>query len=442
MLKAFSQFTKKEQLIDSPGTILLAVSGGIDSIVMCELFRQSSIPFAIAHCNFQLRAAESDEDEAFVEALAEKYKVAFHTVSFETKTFAKKNNLSIQMAARDLRYEWFEQVRKQFHYTAIATAHHGDDSLETFFINIMRGTGISGMHGILPKQGKVIRPMLFTDKENIKAFAKKHKLGFREDSSNTSDKYLRNNIRNTIIPALKKLNPAIEKSIAKDMENLRNAELIYKEAIGRKRKKLVQKTKEGFSISIEKLRKLQPAKTYLYEFLKPFNFNSASIDEIIHSPDNASGKQFFSDTHRLVKDRDLLLIQEKKETEEEGISIPMATKTTALNTGKLKFKTLANNKAFKLKTASNTASLDLDTLDFPLQIRKWQKGDTFRPIGMKGKKKLSDYFIDKKLSLIDKENVRVITSGDRIVWVIGHRIDDRFKITAKTKKIYFVELTE
>jgi len=441
MLTAFSKYTKQEQLFDAPGPVLLAVSGGIDSIALCELFRQANIPFAIAHCNFKLRGEESDEDKSFVETLAEKYGVPFHSASFETKTIAKKNKLSLQVAARDLRYEWFEQLRSQHRYSAIATAHHRDDSAETFLINIIRGTGIAGLHGILPKQGKIIRPLLFTNREDIRAFVKKHKLKFREDSSNASDKYLRNNVRNGIIPALKKLNPSVEQTIANDIAHIRDVELIYKQAIERKRKKLVCKSKNGYSISIEALKKLQPAKTYLYEFLKPFHFNAAAAEEIIAALDGIPGKQFFSETHRLLKDRSELLIEEKSGPAEEPITLSKTAKTAILDNGKLKVKTIAKNADFKFPLSANCACFDFEKLAFPLQVRKWQKGDTFRPIGMKGKKKLSDYFIDKKLSLIEKENVNVLVSGNEIVWLIGHRMDDRFKITDKTKKIYFAEFS-
>ena len=231
MQKALLSFIQKEKLFNKTDKILLTVSGGIDSVVMCELFHKAGLKFGIAHCNFQLRAKESDADEFFVEELAEKYKVQFHSSAFDTSAFAKKNKQSIQVAARELRYQWFEEIRTQFDYKYIATAHHQDDSIETFFINLIRGTGISGLHGILPKQREIIRPLLFCTKNEIEIFSKKNKLKHREDRSNASDKYTRNKIRHKVIPVLKELNQNIENTIINDIERLKAVELIYKREI-------------------------------------------------------------------------------------------------------------------------------------------------------------------------------------------------------------------
>ncbi|MCW3084677.1 MAG: tRNA(Ile)-lysidine synthetase [Bacteroidetes bacterium] len=440
MLQSFLDHIRKQQLFDPSARILLTVSGGIDSVVMCELFHKAGIDFGIAHCNFQLRGDESNDDETFVEQLAEKYSVSFHVAAFDTSTFAKKNKLSVQLAARQLRYEWFESIRKQYNYTCIATAHHRDDSVETFLINLIRGTGIAGLHGILPKQGNIIRPLLFTNKEEISAFAKKHKLKHREDSSNASDKYLRNKIRHSIIPLLQELNPAIGKNIAEDIGRLRNVELIYKKEIEKKRKKIIVVEGKTETILIRELLKLNPLETYLYEFLKPYHFNGDAVENIIRALDGRSGKQFLSDTHRLVKDRDVLLI-EALQMNPEKISIKKSTKIADVNGQQLVFKIQTRNAKFKIPVSKNTAAIDLEKLKFPLEIRKWEKGDAFQPIGMKGKKLLSDFFIDQKLSLIEKENVRLLISDNKIVWLIGYRMDERFKITEKTSKVFFAELT-
>ena len=258
MLNSFTTYIKKEKLFSKTNTILLTVSGGIDSIVMCELFHQAGLKFGIAHCNFQLRGEESDTDELFVEELAEKYDVQFHSVSFNTAAYAKKNKLSIQLAARKLRYDWFEEIRSQFDYNYIATAHHQDDSIETFFINLIRGTGIAGLHGILPKQNSIIRPLLFTNKKEIELFAKKNKLKFREDSSNASDKYVRNKIRHQLIPLLKELNPNIHQTIADDIQRLSETEKVYKKEITNKRSKIITEDRNGIRISIKALKKLNP----------------------------------------------------------------------------------------------------------------------------------------------------------------------------------------
>lgn len=443
MLIAFTSYIKKEKLFAKTDTILLTVSGGIDSVVMSELFHQAGLKFGIAHCNFQLRGKESDGDENFVEALAEKYNVKFHSVAFDTSTFAKKNKLSIQVAARQLRYEWFEEIRMQFDYSFIATAHHQNDAIETVLINIVRGTGIAGLHGILPKQNKIIRPLLFTNKEQIELFAKKNKLKFREDSSNDSDKYVRNKIRHTIIPVLKEINPNLENSFTESIQNLRAVELIYKNEIDNKRKIIIREENGISTFSISELKKLAPIEPYLFEFLHPFGFNSSTIQEITDSLKSISGKQFFSATHRLIKDRDFLFVESRKPEvgSRETKKTLVKEKETKLNLGELKltFKAQAKSPNTQLHSHNSIATIDFDKLKFPLEIRKWEKGDIFYPLGMKGKKKLSDFFIDKKLSIPEKENTWLLVSDNKIVWVIGLRMDERFKITDKTKKIYSIQ---
>ncbi|MCX6295658.1 MAG: tRNA lysidine(34) synthetase TilS [Bacteroidetes bacterium] len=451
MLNSFISSIEKEKLFNRTEKILLTVSGGIDSIIMCELFHKAGLKFGIAHCNFNLRDEESNDDEIFVKELAEKYKVQFHSVIFNTTAFAKKNKLSIQIAARQLRYNWFEEIREQFSYKYIATAHHQDDSIETFFINLIRGTGIAGLHGILPKQGKIIRPLLFADKEEIISFAKKNKLEYREDSSNRSDKYVRNKIRHKLIPLLKELNPNIHQTISHDIKLLSNVEKVYKKEISDQHSKIIKKEKNSFHISIARLKKLNPLEPYLFEFLFPLGFNSSTVDEITTCLDGQSGKQFFSSTHRLIKDREFLLIEPlnpktriKKtivrplELPEKKFLIKKNQKTIKLEGFEIRLSSI-NVKDHQLQLTKDFANLDLEKLEFPLEVRKWNKGDSFFPLGMKNKKKLSDFFIDNKIPVNQKEKTWLLTSKDKIVWVIGLRIDDRFKITDKTKKIYFAE---
>jgi tRNA(Ile)-lysidine synthase len=442
MLSAFADFIKKEDLFSPADKLLLTVSGGVDSVAMCELLNKASVDFGIAHCNFKLRGKESDEDELFVEKLAEKYQVPFHSISFNTNSFAKKNKLSIQAAARELRYEWFEEIRLQFAYTYIATAHHQDDSIETFFINLIRGTGIAGLHGILPKQGCIIRPLLFTGKDDILAFAKKNKLRHREDSSNTSDKYLRNKIRQKIIPVLKELNPKISSTLLKDIDHLRDVEKIYRNEIGNKKQKILRIKKSTIYLSIARLKELEPLTAYLFEFLRPYGFNPSSVEEIVSSLGKISGKQFFSATHRLVHDRKDLIIQKKEALNPEKKSITIKKSQKKVETDELFLQLKQGPVGTFFSHSSKCAVLDFDKLSFPLKVRKWQQGDVFQPLGMKGKKKLSDFFIDRKLSIAEKENTWLLLSEEKIVWVIGQRIDDRFKVTDKTRKIYFAELTE
>ncbi|MFL5763501.1 MAG: tRNA lysidine(34) synthetase TilS [Bacteroidia bacterium] len=446
MLSAFTTYIKKQKLFSKTDKILLTVSGGVDSVAMCELFHKAGYSFAIAHCNFQLRGKESDADETFVEALAEGYGVEFHSVSFNTPAFAKKEKLSIQAAARSLRYDWFEEVRTQFGYDVIATAHHSDDSIETFFINLIRGTGISGLHGIQPKHGNIARPLLCLSKKEIIAFATKSKLKYREDSSNASDKYLRNKIRNKLIPLLEEMNPSIGKTILDEIQRISAAEKIYREAIDEKRKVILRKKKDTFRMPINVFQDQGPS--LLFELLRPFGFSSATSSEIFRSLKGSSGKQFFSETHRVIRDREELIIEATKKDQgsvknqnsgKKKIRISKAQKEILLGDCSLRFR-IADAKTQALKKSKDTANLDLNKLKFPLELRRWREGDRFQPFGMKGKKKLSDFFIDEKLSLDQKENTWLLCSEGNIVWVAGMRIDDRFRVSAGTKKIFVAEL--
>lgn len=433
-------YINREHLFNTKEVILLTVSGGVDSVVMCDLFHSAGLPFTIAHCNFQLRANESDEDELFVKKLAVHYNVPFHYVRFETEAFAKKNKLSTQVAARELRYEWFEKIRKQHRYHFIATAHHQGDIIETFFINLIRGTGISGLRSIVPKQGKIIRPLLFAAKKDILTYAEKNKINYREDSSNASDKYLRNKIRHHLIPVLNEFSPVAESSILHSIENLREAEFIYKQTIESIRLKICQKKGNAVFITIPDLQKLNPVSTYLYELLKPYGFNTSMASAVLKILKAESGKQFFSSTHRLVKDRNHLIIEPIETTSfADEFEIQENQAEFDIPGLQLHFSFASHTPETKLPVSSTFASIDFDKLNFPLKIRKWKTGDTFYPLGMKGKKKLSDFFIDKKLSLPEKENTWLLCSGEKIVWVIGMRLDEYFKISKTTTSILLVQ---
>ncbi len=442
MQLSFLSYIQQEKLFSLSDKILVTVSGGVDSIVLCELFHQTKLKFSIAHCNFQLRDNESNADEKFVEQLASKYNVPFYSVRFNTKDFVEENKISTQMAARELRYNWFEEIRKNENYNYIATAHHLDDSIETFFINLIRGTGIAGLHGILSKQGNIIRPLLFATKNQILDFASKEKLKFREDSSNSSDKYMRNKIRHHIIPLLKELNPSFETSMNDTIQRLIKVEEIYNWNVKLEKRSLLHHKDNYVTVEKWKLKATKHSETYLYECLKTFNFNESTVKEIILGLSSEPGKQFFSPTHRLIIDREVLIIEEKSQITArlptEYATIDENKKIIFIGAIEVEFKTkLPSDKITRTRT---TANLDFDKLSFPLEIRKWQQGDSFYPLGMKNKKKLSDFFIDNKLSLNQKENTWLLTSAGEIAWIIGMRIDNRFKVTDKTKKIYFAEL--
>ena len=439
MISKFKAFIEKERLFSKEDNILLAVSGGVDSIIMCDLFYKSGLKFGIAHCNFALRDNESDQDEDFVRILAKKYSVPFFKVKFETEKYALKEGISTQMAARKLRYDWFEDIRKQNNFNFISVAHHIDDSIETYFINLIRGTGISGLKGISAKNNLIIRPLLFASRSDILNYCSENKLKFREDISNKSDKYLRNNIRLNIIPKLKNLNPKISQTIIKDMEHFKEMAHIYEEAIEIKRKNIVDSIENNcFKIDINALKKLDPIKTYMFEFLSPYNFNITVIENIIASFDQTSGKKFFSSTHQIIKNREELLIIPLKN--EQAIELLISDQLDYIQSPiQLKITREEFSEVFKIPKSSKLACLDQEKLVFPLILRKWKIGDSFYPLGMKTRKKLSDFFVDLKLSLNQKEDVYVMESEREIFWVVGFRIDNRFKITENTKKIYLIE---
>lgn len=436
MLEEFKNFIQKEDLFLAKAKLLLAVSGGVDSVVMTDLFKKAGYHFGIAHCNFQLRGEESDLDYKFVKDLAKKYSVPFFSEKFNTKEYAEENGLSIQMAARTLRYNWFDKLLKAEKYTYLATAHHLDDQVETFFINLLHGTGISGLHGILPKINSLVHPMMFTYRENIEKYAKENNLQYREDSSNRSIKYKRNRLRLQIIPQMQKLNPELSSTINKNIERFREIEYIYREAIEKEREKVFFKRPQKTLVSIPLLRNLHPLKTYLYEFLSPYGFSFPIVCDIAEALDDISGKQFFSSTYRIIKDRELLIItKRKKSIEEEGPLFIYEDDSIIENHIKIEIKKFPKKEDMKIPSSRMVACLDIDKVKFPLQLRKWQKGDYFYPLGMNTRKKISDFFIDNKFSIIDKENTWLLCSGKRIIWIVGYRIDDRFKVTPDTRNI-------
>lgn len=441
MLERFIRFIEDERLLRKAHPVLLAVSGGVDSAVMCHLFSKAGISFAIAHCNFRLRENESDDDEQFVKQLAESYSAPFYVKHFDTQQFADTEGISVQMAARRLRYEWFEQVRDENMYSAIATAHHKNDDVETFFINLVRGTGIAGLKGIRPRHNNIIRPLLFALREEIEAYAKENGLHWREDSSNLSSKYLRNKIRQSIIPAFKEISSNFEQTISNDIRRISEAFAIVEKHIEEKRQQLVKEDKDDVLISISGLLHLDPLHIYLYELLKPYNFREPVVTEIANALNALPGKQFRSSTHRLIKDRDVLIISPAARPAFEEVIINEEDQYLD-DPLRMHFSTIQRNDLASLRTLPSIAYLDKDKLRFPLVLRKWQAGDSFHPLGMQARKKLSDFFIDNKFSIADKERAWVLTSGGEIAWIAGHRVDDRFKVTDATREVYVCKLID
>lgn len=440
MEETFIKNILQQKLFMKNDKILTAVSGGVDSVVMLHLLFAGGYKLAVAHCNFGLRGKESDEDEKFVKDLAEKIKVSFYSKKFDTEKTAKEKGISIQMAARDLRYEWLEKIRKQHGYNVIAIAHHSDDILETFFINLIRGTGIAGLSGIKPKAGNIVRPLLFASRVDIENYALKNKIKYREDSSNHTDKYLRNKIRHKLIPFLQELNPDVKNAIGSVVDRLSGIEKIYDEIVRTEREKILQKHKSHIAIDVKRLLELSCPELYLYEFIRQYGFSGDVIAKIISSLHLNEGKVFYSSTHRIIKDRQNLLI-----TELNNEIVPLEYKITK-NTKSLishvniEFLKKRHDKNFVILKDKDIAFLDFEKLKFPLVLRRWKAGDFFYPFGMKGKKKLSDFFTDQKFSILEKENIWLLCSGKDIVWVVGQRIDDRYCVKEKTKWILTVRL--
>ena len=438
MLEKFRQFIKTNQLFAPTDNILLAVSGGIDSMVMLDLFIKAGYRFAIAHCNFRLRGNESDADQDFVKKFAEDRKIRFHTISFNTGSYAAERNLSIQMAARELRYNWFNDIVHEYQYRFVATGHNSDDSIETFFINLTRGTGIHGLTGISIKQDKTIRPLLFASRKYITEYATENRISFREDASNAETKYLRNKIRHHLIPLFERMAPSFRDSMIETIHNLQETEGIFNQKIEQLRKNWIQSDNEQISIDYTGIEKDENKKTILFEFLKEFGFNRDQVENVIASISSEPGRMFYSSSHRLVKDRKYFLITKTKTSEHHSFLIERNIPSIS-DPLRMIFNEIPIDKEFKLPKSPQTAALDIEKLTFPLILRKWQHGDKFKPLGMNNFKKVSDFFTDNKFSIPSKENTWLLLSDEEIVWIIGHRIDDRFKIRPLTKIAFVIQ---
>ncbi len=418
--------------------LLVAISGGIDSVVMTHLLHQSNFDISLAHCNFQLRDRESDLDEQFVKNLAKELNVKCFSISFETEDYAKKKKLSIQMAARELRYDWFAKILTKNKLDYILTAHQKDDVLETILINFTRGTGLDGLTGIPEINGNIIRPFLPFTRAEIENFATVNTIKWREDKSNASTKYFRNKIRHQVIPILKELNLSLMNSFDTTLENLKGSEQIIKDKIDEIRNSVMSSENNITKIDIDKIKNLSNPKAYLFELLKDYGFTE--WNDVTDLLEAQSGKQIFGKTHRLVKDRAFLLLSEKIiETKNLLFEIQDSLEDFSNTNMQLKFETLKNNSIEN--NSKKTVCIDKDLLKFPLIVRKWEKGDYFCPAGMEGKKKLSKFFKDEKMSLLEKEETWLLcNSNNDIVWVIGKRLDNRFKITNNTKKSLKIKL--
>ena len=410
------------------GKFLLACSGGVDSVVLAHLSASYELDFSIAHCNFKLRGAESDKDEELVRKLAIHLGKEIFVTSFDTQGYMAQHKTNLQIAARELRYNWFSQIMTTHHIKTLVTAHHADDSLETFLINLSRGTGIEGLTGIPSLTDTISRPLLQFSRTEIKTYAEANAIYWREDASNENTKYLRNNIRHNIIPKLKELNPNFLENFLKTQEYLGQTQEISNQHIVQLRKQLFSKEGKVEKVKATSLLALKPTKAYIFHFFREYGFTQ--WDDIYGLLSANSGKEVHSNTHRLLKDRDFLLLKPialknsgvfNIEEGQEVVSEPISLKFNIVEAIK--------------ETSSNIIYVDKETLKYPLTVRKCQKGDYFYPLGMSGKKKISKYFKDEKMDIFAKENQWLLCSGDNTVWIIGKRADDRYKITDRTKEI-------
>lgn len=435
MIDRFINFIQEKELFDKESYVIVATSGGMDSVVLCHLLHKTGFNFGIAHCNFGLRGEESDQDELFVKKLAKKYKVPFYVKHFETNSYGKEEKISTQMAARILRYAWFDELVKTENAQKILTAHHSSDSVETILLNLVRGTGLPGLHGIKAKSGYISRPLLFTTKDEIMSVVEENQLNWREDSSNESTKYRRNFIRHKVIPLLKELNPNLEETFEDSIEKISLAEAVFMEKANEINNELLENiSDEKYRLEISKIRDRNNALIYLFEIVKKFQFNLQQCKDILSALEGESGKVFISPTHELVKDREYLFLTPKKLNHFSSAHIEDGITKVENEDYSLVFNTLPGEN-YAISSSTKIAALDKSKLKFPLEIRNWKDGDWFFPLGMNKKKKISDFLVDQKVPMSEKKDLKVLTSNSSIVWVIGYRIDNRYKITSQTTEV-------
>ncbi|MGN0001961.1 MAG: tRNA lysidine(34) synthetase TilS [Sphingobacterium composti] len=433
LIKRFECYVKENELFSQGDKILVAVSGGRDSMLLLWLLHKANFSIEIAHCNFQLRGDESDADEKLVRDFAEEHSIAFHVKNFDTINYAESNKISIQMAARELRYAWFEELRAKRNCKVIAVAQHINDAVETVLFNLSRGTGLQGLQGILPKRNdsKVVRPLLFLQSKEITDFVQQLGIPFRDDSSNFSNKYARNKIRLDIIPEFEKLNPEFVTIMDDNIQRFRDSQQVLYSFISRLRNEiLILRGKDSWQMLKSEIQKL--SMNELYFMLEPYGFKKNVLQDLLGSLDKESGRQFESENYILVTDREAVILSKKSETD-EGIQIEETDTKVLWNDYQFNFEI---SEDLKVLYDKGVAQVDFDEVIYPLTIRSWEEGDVFQPLGMQGKKKLSDYFIQKKINILDKKQVPILVNGDgRIIWVVNYHLDERFKIRDNTQKV-------
>ncbi|MBX2930267.1 MAG: tRNA lysidine(34) synthetase TilS [Saprospiraceae bacterium] len=436
MKDAFSKFLSEQCLASRSERILLAVSGGVDSMVMAHLFRQAGLSLGMAHGNFQLRGEASDADEQLVREYAQQHSIPFYSIAFPTDSIAEQEGESIQITARRLRYEWLEKVRKEERYDLIATAHHLNDAAETVLYNLTKGCGIRGLHGIAARRERIIRPLLFATREEVEAFAHAEGILWREDASNAQTYYMRNKIRLEVVPLLKAINPQWEKTMAANMQRFRDTEALLQYAVAGIARRIVQQSADGgISIRLDELSACPAPATVLYEILHPYGFLPAQVAGIMERKEGQSGAIFLAPAHRLLIDRGVAYLEALRTESDAPVELFPETGSAAVSDGWFELEMFDGSPAV-ISAERHIAMLDTARLSWPLRLRRWKPGDYFCPIGMNGRrKKLQDFFTDEKMSRFEKEKTWVVeTAQGEICWVAGYRTDDRFRITAQTRR--------
>ena len=416
--------------------LLVAVSGGPDSVVLLDSLHREGFSVVVAHCNFHLRGEASDADAIFVRSLADKYQVAYCQADFDTEKVAEERKVSIEMAARDLRYEWFEQMADEYNCDLIAVAHNADDVVETFFLNLTRGTGLQGLSGMAELRGRIVRPLLQVSREQIMEYIAENELEYRIDATNLETVYTRNKIRHNVVSQLMEINPSFLETMANNMRFIASAQGIVEAYAAEAYKYVVTEEGERIRFDLNRLREFEGVDTLLFLWLNRYGFGSDVVMQLYRSLNDIAGKQFYSATHRIVGGREYLeCTMHNAECTMQNAEFTIDEKQFTIN-DPIKLEVNEVDIAdFRLIKSANVACLDVDKLQYPLVLRRWKRGDWFIPYGMKGRKKLSDFFADKKMNLIEKERVWLLASGDDIVWIVGHRVDARYAVTEKTKRV-------
>lgn len=433
---------KQQQFVPASSTILIAVSGGMDSMALAQLCYHCRIPFAIAHCNFRLRPGDADLDEALVRDWAAAHHIRIHTIAFDTEKEMALRKTAVQETARILRYEWFGQLCDQEAYAAIATAHHARDNAETLLMNLCKGTGISGLHAIPLRNGRIIRPLLFAGRDQIAAYVDEQQVPYREDSSNASDKYLRNAVRHRVLPVLEELFPDVVQRLQENIRRFSQAEQLYQKAIDRERKQLLEQRGADWYVPVLKLQHRQPLETICYELFAAFGFVPAQTPHILALLHSGSGHYISSTTHRIIRDRKFLIVTAQKTEDTDFLLIDKLPASLEVGTH-TRFHFRTGTRPDQVPADTATAVIDLDRIDFPLVLRRWRTGDYCYPLGMgMKKKKVSKLLTDLKMPLHLKERVWILESNKRILWVAGIRLDERFKVRETTQQVLLVTMTE